>query len=133
VDLRFADAKHVKGYLCSKCPKAQQKVRCCGEPGFSNLKKPKKVDSHGMEFDFCPGKATWYPVIVVLFEELLVAYHTGLLPKEGTVGDQEDIFTECFPTFVDRWQYRSYYRVWTDVDECIPKVLEAIGKMFGAK
>jgi len=133
VDLRFASAKDRKQYLCKTCNQAQKKVRRCAEPGFKNLKKPKKVDGYGLEYSFCAGKAMWYPEIATLFEELQVAYFTGLLPEPGTVKDQDEVFAEVFPSFVDRWQHRSYYRVWSDVDEYAPKVFEAIGKMFGAK
>ena len=83
-----------------------------------------------MSFNFCAGKATWYSEISVLFEQCLVTYETGLLPRKGSLADQDEMFTEVFPLFVMRYKDRQYGRIWSDVRETITQVLEAI---FGKK
>ena len=95
------------------------------------------MDDYSIEISFCPGKATWYPEIAELFEKCRLAYEVGILPRKGVLEDQDELFSEVFPFFVDRWVHRKYYKVWHDVAEFTPSVLTAIGKMiskmFGGK
>lgn len=50
-----------------------------------------------------------------VFEQCRVAVETGILPRQGSLEDQDELFVEVFPTFVERWRARSYVRVWDDV------------------
>lgn len=122
----------------------------CAEPGFVNvpdviLKRLESsgqngfwnVDDYSRKYLFCPAKSTWFPEIAELFEQCRIAMETGLLPVAGALEDQPELFVLVFPTFVERWRSREYFRVWRDVYEFTPKVLETIGKMissmFGGK
>lgn len=51
---------------------------------------------------------------------------TGILPKAGSFEDQDEIFTDCLPVFVQKWKDRQYNRIWLDVHEHTQKVLEAV-------
>jgi len=137
IDLRFADAESTKAYDCSKCPSSLKKQRKCEEKGLNNLDRLISVDQNGIKLPFCPAKATWYDEFTNLFSVLLVALETGILPKAGSLEDQDQLFVELFPYFVDRYRARQYNKTWTDVLSFTPRVLEAIGKMisrmFGGK
>jgi hypothetical protein len=88
------------------------------------------VDSAGLTYHFCPGKASWFPEIQELFEQCRVAYYTGITPRAGGLEDQRDLFAEVFPAFVERWRERVYNRIWADTTEYVEAVLKAI---FGKK
>ncbi len=96
-------------------------------------KLPIRVDTNGNKYPFCPGKATWYPQMDLVFKQCLVAKETGILPEGGTLEDQSQLFYDCFHTFIEKYKWRWYGRVWEDVGDVIPKVLEAVGKMFSGK
>lgn len=137
IDLRFADHDAVKTFDCSKCPKSLRESRKCEKDGLNNLSRPISVDTYGLKLSFCPAKATWYHEFTVLYSQLLVALETGILPKEGSLEDQDEMFVSLFPFFVERYRMRQYNKTWADVLGFTPKVLEAIGKMisrmFGGK
>lgn len=88
------------------------------------------MDSQGLLFDFCPGKATWYAEIAEVFQQCRIAMETGILPKDGSLEDQDALFVECFTDFVFRWKDRQYQRIWGDVHVFTKNVLESI---FGKK
>lgn len=92
-----------------------------------------RVDRYGSRYPFCPGKVTWYPYLQRLFDQCLVAKETGLLPEPGGINDQDEGFCDALPTFIEKYTWRRYGRVWQDVNGIIPKVLEAVGKMFTGK
>ncbi len=116
--------------MCSQCPETIQKQRKCRETGLNNLAKGRKIDSYSIAVPFCAAKATWYECAVDLFYDLLVAKETGVLPKPGSLEDQSDDFCACFGFFVDHYKTREYYKVWRDVGDFTPMVLEAFAKMF---
>lgn len=120
-------------FLCSNCNEVVAKQRRCGEEGFNNVKKPFSLDEVGMKFNFCPGKATWFVDIVDLYESCRVAMETGILPERGTLGEQDELFVEVFPTFVDRWKTRTYQKIWADVGDFANIVLKSVANMLGAK
>jgi len=95
------------------------------------------MDDYSLEITFCAGKATWYPDMIKLFSDCKLAVETGIFPKDGHFHDQDELFVEVFPFFVERWKHRAYYKVWADVVEFTPAVLNTIGKMiskmFGGK
>lgn len=92
------------------------------------------MDNYGLEYSFCPGKATWYEEIAELFGQCRVALETGIMPSRGSFQDQSAMFVEVFPEFVQRWKERSYNRVWQDTREFTQAVLEAVfGKSKGGK
>lgn len=106
------------------------KSRRCQEPGFEALShRPRWVDAEGPKYNFCPGKATWYEEIAILFEQCRVALETGILPKAGALEDQDELFNEVFYTFVERWRTRQYRLLWKDISE----MAEAILKAFSGK
>lgn len=86
-----------------------------------------------MKYTFCPGKATWYPEMLALFDELVLAYHTGIFPDSGSFYEQDELFVECFPQFYLSFKERNYGRVWSDVVEFSEHILKAVAKMFGGK
>jgi len=134
VDLHFAEAKDKKIHDCAVCPAAQKAQRKCGEPGFENSKTARfRVDERGQKFTFCPGKATWYADIVKTYQECSLAFHTGILPREGHFSDQSELFVECYQAFVESYTERRYGRVWQDVSTFAEGVLKVIAKMFGGK
>lgn len=136
VDLWFADSKNKNAYNCTLCVKnpATAKERKCQSPGFQNLKNPRRVDESGLEFYFCPGKATWYEEISDLFKQCRVAMETGILPEKGSFEQQSEMFVDVFPDFVQRWKERNYNRIWQDTREFTKVVLESIfGKNKGGK
>lgn len=96
------------------------------------MKRPKdgKVDAISVQQTFCPGKATWFEEIQEIYQDCRVALETGILPKEGSLEDQDELFTDVFPTFVERWRERAYERTWSDVRAFTKVVLEAV---FGKK
>jgi len=73
------------------------------------------------------------PEISILFTQCRIALESGIMPKEGSLEQQDELFTEVFYSFVDRWKQRQYALIWKDVSDFTGKVLEAIGKMFGGK
>jgi hypothetical protein len=123
-DLNFTGPKDRKAFTCQKCPVRLQ--RKCEAPGFDNLKSPLGTDANSLKYPFCPAKATWYPEIMELWESCRVAYHTGIMPKNGGLEEQPDLFTQVFPAFVDRYKERTYARIWTDVQEYTGQVLTAV-------
>lgn len=92
------------------------------------LQKPQAVDASGLPFSFCPGKATWYPGVVQAFGACRIALETGILPEAGSLADQDQLFVDVFPTFVERWKSRTYEKVWNDVRKFTKSVLEAVFK-----
>lgn len=102
------------------------RVRKCQEPGFSNLKKPWRIDDYSLSYTFCPGKATWFEEILSLFRQCRVAMETGIMPKEGSFEDQDTLFCDVFPAFVERWKDRFYAMVWRDVRKFTQQVLQSI-------
>jgi len=135
IDLHFAVESDKRQYRCSKCPKMQQQLRKCDDDGFEQFSRARRVGSDKLsdEYRFCPGKATWYDEVAELFYNLRMAYETHILPKPGDLIDQDAEFWMLYPWFVSKWSDRSYARVWADVSEFTPKVLEAFAKMWGAK
>ena len=92
------------------------------------------MDDYGLEYYFCPGKATWYDEIAELFGQCRMALETGIMPNKGSFQDQSAMFVEVFPEFVQRWKERSYNKVWHDTREFTKAVLEAVfGKSKGGK
>jgi hypothetical protein len=119
-------------YNCGLCRKNPQtaKDRGCQEEGFQNLRKPRRVDPSGQDYFFCPGKATWHDEIAELFQQCRVATETAILPKQGSLEDQDELFYECFPDFVVKWKDKTYHKIWSDVHAFTKVVLESI---FGKK
>ena len=128
VDLWFADNTAKNSFNCDLCRKNPNtaKERRCQEPGFENLKKPRKVDDSSGAYSFCAGKATWYDEIAELFVSCRTSMETGILPKSGALEDQDELFAEVFPHFVAKWKDRHYARIWVDVRDFTKTVLEAI-------
>lgn len=132
MDLWFAESKVKSHFNCDNCLKNPRtaKTRRCQEPGFEELeKKPMGVDRDSVKYTFCPGKATWYEEIAILFQQCRIALETGILPKKGSLEDQDELFTEVLYTFVERWRSRQYRLVWKDVTE----MGEAVFKAFSGK
>lgn len=65
-------------------------------------------------------------MILEAAEQCRVALETGILPRRGALEDQDDLFCEVFPVFVERWRARSYDAVWRDVRDYVKIVLEAV-------
>jgi hypothetical protein len=97
----------------------------CAVDSFQVI-KPRTVDRGSLAYTFCPGKATWYPWALLLVQDCLVAAETGILPREGSLQDQDALFVEVFPLFVRRWKERCYDRLWVDVRAFAKAILEAV-------
>lgn len=110
--------------MCRRNP-LNAKTRKCEDEGFDNLKKPRKIDDASLEYTFCPAKATWYEGLNKLYEECKLAMHTGILPNTGSFDEQDSLFVEAFPAFVDRWKERNYKRIWDDVRDFVEPILKA--------
>jgi hypothetical protein len=132
VDLWFADEKDKRVFNCALCSKnpLTAKERKCESEGFENLRKPRRVDNQSLEYYFCAGKATWYEEISELFLQCRTTMETGILPRKGSLEEQDETFYEVFPFFVQRWKDRQYARIWQDVRDFTKVVLEGI---FGKK
>ena len=128
MDLWFAEDKIRRVYSCEACLKnpLTAKERKCQEKGFLNLKKPRRIDGYSLEYNFCPGKATWFEEITELFDSCRIALETGILPKRGGFSEQDSIFCEIFPIFLSRWKDRTYGKIWGDVRDFTKIVLEGI-------
>lgn len=85
----------------------------------------------GVPLTFCPGKATWYEDIAIVFEQCRVALESGILPKEGALEDQDELFCSVFYTFVERWRHRQYRLLWKDIGEFAEEIFKAISKGTG--
>ncbi len=133
IDLHFADGKNLRQFNCNQCPETVKRQRKCQSEGFENLMATKQVDEYGIKVNFCPGKSTWFEEAHILFSQCFVAITTGILPKGKCLDDQPANFTDLFPYFVERWEYRRKIRLWTDINDFAGKVFESISKMFGGK
>lgn len=102
-------------YTCSKCVlKPSTAVeRRCGVDSYDVI-KPRQIDLQSAKYTFCPGKATWFEPIVDVYQECRVALETGILPDKGSIKDQDALFVDVFPFFVQRWTDRRYARIWKD-------------------
>ena len=134
IDLHFAEEKTLKLYRCESCPKLRKLEMKCAEPGYDNLKRPRAFapNSGAGSYTFCPGKATWSEEIAALYTRCQLAAETGVMPEPGELGDQHWVFDDVFPMFLMKYNQMKYLRVWKDVYEFTPKVLEQIGKMIAA-
>jgi hypothetical protein len=101
--------------------------------GFTNMRLGKSMGPNALSLTFCPAKAAWYPEVIELYDECMVAYKTGLLPRDGGLENQTVMFNEVFGFFVTYYDRRRYAQVWADVGDFTGKVFEAISKMFGGK
>lgn len=134
IELHFADANEKKLFTCKGCK--FKEVRKCKDEGFDNVKGIGiSINKRGIKFPFCPGKATWYPEIVELFDSCRVAVQTGIMPLRGALADQSYEFYDVFPTFVDLWKKRTYQSIWDDVIDHTEAVLVKTGlvKKRGAR
>ena len=137
IDLRFASNDILKTVDCNKCPEVVKRQRKCKEPGFNNISRGRQIDGSSLKLTFCHGKATWYNEIGELFLECFMAMETGILPDKGSLQDQEQMFTECFPWFVNYFRQREHSGRWQEINEFTGKIFEAVAKMlskmFGGK
>jgi hypothetical protein len=125
VDLYWADASQKKIFDCSICKQAE--LRGCQKEGYSHLKKPMAVDnSFGRKFEFCPGKATWSARMAEAFQQCLLAYRTGILPRGGHFEDQDAWFYRVYPTFVHLWREHEYQRQFKDLAELMRMHADAV-------
>ena len=136
IDLHFAEDTVSKSYDCEVCKRNPSiaKKRKCEEPYYEDYQKPLpkalSVGKQGQKYFFCPGKARQHPEIEDIFSVCRMSMETGILPSEGFLEDQNELFVEVFPIFVHYWKDRSYLKVWDDVHEFVDRVLKAI---FGKK
>lgn len=61
------------------------------------------IESGGDLFSFCPGKATWDPEAVSLFQLLLVSAETGNMYEAGGLADQPYWWIELSSWFLRRY------------------------------
>ena len=92
--------------------------------------KPVEIEKGWGSYEFCPGKATWYEEVARLFQDCRIGLETGILPREGSLENQDAEFTDVFPQFVTQWRERQYERIWDDVRALTKSILESI---FGKK
>lgn len=95
------------------------------EPGYNNI-AGMSVTKNGTRYTFCPGKATWDVEIAQIFQDCVVAQHTGILPGRGPLEEQSAIFCEVFPYFLELWGRLRYREVWSDVREYVEAVLKQV-------
>lgn len=135
VDLYCTDAKNKKIHDCSICPESQKRVRKCQQIKLNVFPKEKySVDNiSDYKYRFCPGRATWYEKTVETFRQCLFAYQTGILPREGSLQNQDEFFGAAYPIFVEYYTRKKYRTVWRDVSDFTNEIFKTIGKMFGGK
>ena len=133
MDMRFAEKKTLKQYDCKTCKKPMKAQNKCEMDGYNNSKRPIQLDKYSLQLSFCPAKATWSHRAAVLFGQCRLAYETGIMPEAGSLEDQEALFSEVFPFFVERWSYRKDQFFWKNVSDLSQGMVESIGKMLGAK
>ena len=108
--MTFADKgelrKSGRNFTCSKCDDAVKKLRRCQEDRFDFTEKdnasiwPMHVEPGGLQFNFCPGKATWDSEAAELYKVLEISYHTNHLPFSGPLLDQPAWFIDCLHSFM---------------------------------
>lgn len=130
IDLAFATPRDRKKFDCSTCPANVKLARKCGKAGYDNLKAAPRIDDQSLDYTFCPGKATWHASFGELLSQCRVALETGILPRRGTLEDQDELFADVFPSFILRWRERTYGRFWKDAEELVSRWMNAL---FGKK
>lgn len=137
IDLRFSTHDVLKTVDCQKCPEVVKRQRKCKEDGFNNIPRGRQIDPSSLKLTFCHGKATWYNEIADLFSDCLMSLETGVLPKPGSIEDQDEIFAENFSWFVNYFRLKENSAMWRGSYELAGNVLESLGKMiskmFGGK
>lgn len=58
------------------------------------------VTKDGMQYGFCPGKASWDPEAGALYEMLVITAHTGTMWDDGGVSDQPEWFVSILAWFL---------------------------------
>lgn len=133
VDLHWSEPESKRQVTCRTCSKIQKKQRKCETDGYNHNKaKGYKVDDYSLSYSFCPGKATWSSRIALLFTQCKQAYFIGEYPKPGRLEDQDAWFASVYPTFVERWEERKFYRGWSLFSKIGPKYAENLIKGFQA-
>jgi len=132
IDFYWANEKSKRSYKCSTCNEANKKKRKCQDDGYEHSKKGWQIDDFSINQLFCPGKATWSHEMAKLFLDCKTAYIIGEYPDPGRLEDQEATFSEVYPTFVERWEERKYFRNWQMFNEVGPKYLEQFIKGVNA-
>lgn len=109
--------------------------KCNKNDGSTNIKthakggiSVNKKNPNSTIYPYCPAKATWYPQIIDLFNHCRVTTQTGILPKEGGLEDQDEIFADVFPMFSDMWKALTYQNIWKDVQEYGDSILKIFTK-----
>lgn len=106
----------------------------CALDDFDVLTKPVEIEKGWGGYTFCPGKATWFEHAGKIYEDCRIALETGILPREGSLEDQDTDFTDVFPGFVTHWRDRQYERIWDDIRSFTRSTLEAVlGKKGNTK
>ena len=133
VDLHWAEPEAKRHVTCSTCSKMQKSQRKCESEGYNHNKgRGYRVDDYGIRLSFCPGKATWSAGIAELFLQCKQAYLVGEYPKKGRLEDQNAIFSVAYPTFVERWEERKFYRGWQMFNKIGPEYAKHLIKGFQA-
>lgn len=131
MELSYAEPDEAKRFQCATCPELNKKRRKCESEGFENVPVGSRVNNiNGKLFRFCPGKATWYPEIIELFQQCELAAETGIMPDRGAFLDQDATFADVFPTFVSLRSEKKYIRQMKDLQTILVRLLEAA---FGGK
>lgn len=115
MELNFAQPDRAKSFQCSKCPAETKKLRRCAESREDFTHKdhagvfPIMVSKEGEQFGFCPGKATWDPSIVSVYNSLVMTAETGNLWNSGGLSDQPAWFIELLSLFLVRYNDHKFW------------------------
>lgn len=115
MELNFAPPDRVKSFRCSSCPDETKKLRRCADSREDFTHKdhagvfPIMVTKEGEQFSFCPGKATWDPSIVSVYNSLVIAAETGALWSRGGISDQPGWFIDLLSLFLVRYNDHKFW------------------------
>jgi len=126
LELSFAESDELKRFTCDGCSELNQKQRKCADDGFANVLEGREIKINDSKFRFCPGKATWYPDIMLLYQQCELASLTGIMPDRGELKDQDGVFADTFPYFAKRWTEKWYQRHMRDISGMITGIAQSI-------
>lgn len=71
--------------------------------------------------------------MAIVWKQCHFAYLTGILPEEAHLNDQDALFAECYPTFVETYVELDYQRKMKDQVVLAESFLENLAVMWGGK
>lgn len=67
------------------------------------------IEKGGTLFGFCPGKSTWDPEAVSIYQALVICSETGIMLSEGSLSEQPDWWVELLSWFLPYYSDMKFY------------------------